>query len=120
MDFVKIRKDLGLSQPEIAILFGIPLANIRNWEQGQRSPDSSVITLYKIVQTKDQQVLSAFVTIACQKRYYDIKEIKSLKRLVAKVINNSLLRGLLEVTFLGNNPQWEPEELGFKVTEITR
>lgn len=30
----QMRKELGLTQDKFAVLTGIPLANIRNWEQG--------------------------------------------------------------------------------------
>lgn len=118
MNFASIRKSLGTSQSEIAILFGVPVANIKNWEQGLRGPDCAAITLYKLVVEKDQGVLVSMVTVACQKKYTELKDISALKRLITKIIKNSLQRSHLEVTILKSNPQWTPQELGFRVTEI--
>lgn len=118
MNFVKIRKSLNLSQVEMALLLGVAPASIRNWEQDLREPENAVITLYKLVEPKEQDVLVPMVTIACQKRYAELKDIRSLKKLITKVIQNKLLRSLLQVSILKSNSQWKPEELGFRVTKI--
>jgi len=34
-----LRKKTGLSQPEFAEKYNIPVGNIKNWEQGRREPD---------------------------------------------------------------------------------
>jgi len=36
----EVRESLGISQPEFAHIFGIPLATLRNWEQGRSEPHS--------------------------------------------------------------------------------
>ncbi len=118
MNFASIRNGLNLSQAEISILFGVPAANIKNWEQGLRVPDSAAITLYKLAVEKDQGILVSMITVACQKKYTEQKEISALKRLITKIIKNDLQRSLLEVMILKSNPQWTPQELGFRATEI--
>lgn len=57
MNFANIRKSLNISQSEIAILFGVPPRNIKNWEQGRRDPDSAAITLYLLIEGKDKMCL---------------------------------------------------------------
>jgi putative transcriptional regulator len=38
VDVATIRRKAGLSQPAFASLIGVPVATLRNWEQGHRSP----------------------------------------------------------------------------------
>jgi putative transcriptional regulator len=38
LDVTAIRRKTGLSQPAFASRIGIPVATLRNWEQGHRSP----------------------------------------------------------------------------------
>ena len=118
MQFASIRRSLNLSQEELSILFGVPVGSIKNWEQSLREPDSAAITLYKMVVDKDQDVLVRMATIACQKKYTDLKDIGTLKKMIIKIVKNDLLRSLLEDMILKSNPQWTPQELGFRVTEI--
>lgn len=35
------RKGLGLSQPQLALRWGMPLGTLRTWEQGRRQPTPS-------------------------------------------------------------------------------
>jgi transcriptional regulator with XRE-family HTH domain len=118
VNFSNIRKDLGVSQAEIAILFGVSAASIRNWEQCIRDPESAAITLYKLVEEQDKDILVSMVSVACQRRYSELKDIQTLKRLITKVIKNKLLRSLFEVILLKSNSHWKPEELGFRVIKI--
>ena len=41
----KLREIFGLTQQELAELLNIPVKNIKNWEQGQRSPSTWIIDL---------------------------------------------------------------------------
>lgn len=38
IDVAAIRQRTGLSQPAFAARIGVPVATLRNWEQGHRSP----------------------------------------------------------------------------------
>ena len=40
--FIALRKTTGLSQAKFAAQFGIPVATLRDWEQGRRNPPSYV------------------------------------------------------------------------------
>jgi putative transcriptional regulator len=54
-DVKKIRDELGLSQSEFSARFAIPLASLKNWEQGRRSPDQPTnVLLYLISQMPTQ------------------------------------------------------------------
>lgn len=104
MNFIDIRNRLNLSQEEIAILFGISVKNIMNWEQGRVKPDGSAITLYKLVEIKDKSVLIGMIEVACRGKYENPKDIKTLKSVIAKLITNSFLLESLENIFFKNNP----------------
>lgn len=119
MEFVKIRKSLGLSQIQLAILFGIPVGNIRNWEQSRRGPDASAIALYRVIKSKDQGVLEHMVVLASQEKYSELKEVTALKELIGKIIKNELLRSMLELRLLEVNSHWTPEEMGFRLTRVS-
>lgn len=96
MDFANIRNGLSISQEELAILFGISVSNVRNWEQVRAKPNSAAITLYKLVEAKNQSTLMSLITVACQKKYDELEEIKTLKSLIAKLITSNLCRESLE------------------------
>lgn len=55
VDAKEIREHLDISQQDFAERFGIPIASLRNWEQGRRSPDQPTsILLYLISKIPDQ------------------------------------------------------------------
>lgn len=40
----EIRKNEGMTQPEMAALLAVPLGTLRNWEQGIREPQGTALT----------------------------------------------------------------------------
>ena len=46
---ISVRKKLGLSQPAFAELIKIPVATLRDWEQGRFTPSGAVLCLLKII-----------------------------------------------------------------------
>jgi len=48
-DLVKLRKRLGLSQQSFADRYGLSAQNIRNWEQGIRSPDRAAMLYIALI-----------------------------------------------------------------------
>ncbi len=44
-----VRLKLDLSQPQFAALLGVPVATLRNWEQGRVWPDPAAMTLLLLV-----------------------------------------------------------------------
>src|SRR6187402_2133109 len=49
VDVAAIRKRLGLSQPTFAHRFGFPVATLRHWEQGARSPRGCALALLHVI-----------------------------------------------------------------------
>ena len=43
-----VRARLGLSQSEFALMIGISVATLRNWEQGRRTPDGPARALLRV------------------------------------------------------------------------
>ena len=58
-DVAKIRTDLGLTQEEFAVQFGLPLGTIRDWEQGAHLPDRAAQVLLTVIATDPKAVLRA-------------------------------------------------------------
>jgi len=55
-DVKKIRSDYKLSQPEFAVLMGISVKTLQNWEQGRRSPEGAARVLL-LVAAKHPEVI---------------------------------------------------------------
>lgn len=55
----KIRTDLGLSQSEFALLIGVSVATLQNWEQGRRQPEGPARALLKVAATHPDAVKDA-------------------------------------------------------------
>jgi putative transcriptional regulator len=45
----EIRASMAISQQEFAEKFGIPLATVKNWEQGRREPDQPTSILLHLI-----------------------------------------------------------------------
>ncbi len=58
-DVRKIRSRLGLSQSEFALLIGVSVATLQNWEQGRRCPEGPARALLRIVAVHPEAVLEA-------------------------------------------------------------
>ncbi len=52
----RIRLKLGLSQPEFAKRFGIPLGTLRDWEQHRAEPDHAAQTLLRVIEALPGEV----------------------------------------------------------------
>ena len=58
-DVKRIRKDLGLSQSEFALLIGVSASTLQNWEQGRRRPEGPARALLRIAATHPKALLDA-------------------------------------------------------------
>jgi putative transcriptional regulator len=47
-DVQKLRKKYGLSQEKFAMLLGISVSTLRNWEQGRRKPEGPAQVLLRV------------------------------------------------------------------------
>jgi putative transcriptional regulator len=54
-----IRSKLGLSQSEFALLIGVSVATLQNWEQGRRQPEGPARALLRIAAKNPEAVLEA-------------------------------------------------------------
>jgi len=55
-DVAAIRKRTGLSQTAFARQIGVPVATLRNWEQGRRCPDGPARVLLALL-AKDPEIV---------------------------------------------------------------
>lgn len=47
-DVKSIREKLGKSQPQFALMIGVSVATLRNWEQGRRVPEGPARALLRV------------------------------------------------------------------------
>jgi putative transcriptional regulator len=55
-DVRSLREKHGLSQSKFAVLMGISVGTLRNWEQGRRKPEGSARVLLKVVERHPEAV----------------------------------------------------------------
>lgn len=58
-DVRAIRRQLHMSQHEFAEAYRIPLATLKNWEQGRRSPDAPAAAYLQAISRKQQLIRDA-------------------------------------------------------------
>ncbi|MBI4728057.1 MAG: helix-turn-helix domain-containing protein [Acidobacteria bacterium] len=58
-DVRRIRRRLGLSQSEFALLIGVSISTLQNWEQGRRQPEGPARALLRIAETHPEAVRDA-------------------------------------------------------------
>ena len=58
-DVKAVRAKLGRSQTEFALMIGVSVATLRNWEQGRRTPDGPALALLRVAARDPQAVVAA-------------------------------------------------------------
>ena len=58
-DVKKVRAALGQSQTDFALMIGVSVATLRNWEQGRRTPDGPALALLRVAARNPQAVVAA-------------------------------------------------------------
>lgn len=58
-DIKAIRERLGKSQAEFALMIGVSVATLRNWEQGRRKPEGPARALLKVAAENPDAVAEA-------------------------------------------------------------
>jgi putative transcriptional regulator len=58
-DVKSLRTDLGQSQVEFALMIGVSVATLRNWEQGRRTPDGPALALLRVTARNPEAVVEA-------------------------------------------------------------
>ena len=61
LDVKQIREKLHKTQQEFALMIGISVATLRNWEQGRRKPEGPAMVLLKIAQTNPEAINQALL-----------------------------------------------------------
>ncbi|MDD5761888.1 MAG: NadS family protein [bacterium] len=59
VDIKAIRKRLNKSQDEFALMIGVSVATLRNWEQGRRSPEGPARALLQVAADNPEAVVGA-------------------------------------------------------------
>ncbi len=62
-----IRSKLGLSQKKFALMLGVSLATLQNWEQGRRAPDGPARALLKVAAENPEAVAEALSAYPVEK-----------------------------------------------------
>jgi len=61
-DVKAIREALHMSQQKFAASYRIPLATVKNWEQGRRAPDAPAAAYLLAIRRRPKEVLEAVAT----------------------------------------------------------
>lgn len=61
-DIKKIRETLHVSQNEFALMIGVSVRTLQNWEQGRRKPEGPAKALLRIASKNPKAVLDALHT----------------------------------------------------------
>jgi putative transcriptional regulator len=61
-DVQAVRVTLGASQTEFALMIGVSVATLRNWEQGRRIPDGPALALLRVAARNPKAVIEALHT----------------------------------------------------------
>ena len=62
LDIKTIRKHLHVSQAEFALMIGVSVDTLRNWEQGRRKPEGPARALLQVAALNPKAVLKALHT----------------------------------------------------------
>lgn len=58
VDVAALRRQFGLSQGKFAVLLGISVATLQNWEQGRRLPEGPARVLLRVAAAHPEALLS--------------------------------------------------------------
>ena len=58
-DVKAVRAELKQSQSEFALMIGVSVATLRNWEQGRRTPDGPALALLQVAAHNPAAVVDA-------------------------------------------------------------
>ncbi len=62
VDIREVRKKLNLSQSEFALMIGVSLSTLQNWEQGRRRPEGPAQALLKVAASNPKAVIDALAS----------------------------------------------------------
>lgn len=55
----RVRQSTGLSQTQFSTTYEIPLATLKNWEQGRREPDETSLAYLKVIEKMPRLIAQA-------------------------------------------------------------
>ncbi|MGH9323156.1 MAG: NadS family protein [Vicinamibacteria bacterium] len=58
-DIKAVRERLGVSQSEFALMIGVSVSTLQNWEQGRRQPEGPARALLKVAAENPEAVAEA-------------------------------------------------------------
>ena len=58
-DVKSIRRKLRMSKQEFAVSYRIPLATVKNWEQGRRAPDAPAAAYLLAIRRRPKEIMEA-------------------------------------------------------------
>jgi putative transcriptional regulator len=58
-DVKAVRTRVGASQTEFALMIGVSVATLRNWEQGRRTPEGPALALLRVAAKNPKAVVDA-------------------------------------------------------------
>src|SRR3990172_8223555 len=58
-DVKAVRTGLGQTQEEFALMIGVSVATLRNWEQGRRQPEGPALALLRVTAKNPKAVAAA-------------------------------------------------------------
>ena len=58
-DVKAVRTGLGQTQEEFALMIGVSVATLRNWEQGRRQPEGPALALLRVTARNPKAVAAA-------------------------------------------------------------
>lgn len=58
-DIKALRENTGLSQAKFALIIGIPIKTLQNWEQGRRKPKGPAVALLKVFKSDPEGAIKA-------------------------------------------------------------
>jgi putative transcriptional regulator len=58
-DVKSVRETLNASQTEFALMIGVSVATLRNWEQGRRTPHGPALALLRVAARNPRAVAEA-------------------------------------------------------------
>lgn len=61
-DVKAIRRKLRMSQSDFAAAYRIPLATLKNWEQGRRQPDAPAAAYLRAITRRPKEIRDALAT----------------------------------------------------------
>ncbi|HEU4344387.1 MAG TPA: NadS family protein [Candidatus Binatia bacterium] len=61
-DIKTVRKKLNLSQSEFALMIGVSVSTLQNWEQGRRRPEGPAQALLKVAASNPKAVVDALTS----------------------------------------------------------